>query len=137
VRAFVHNGLAVYSTWLFLATMLNFTIWISRIYDRNPQSIIDASTASLSLILIGILIYFVCENFIFYSALAYTFIPWFVLIFAFSGVLSQNYNRSGVSDRNKAFVLALLILSCVLFVIRLIVFTVRLIMGRIPTLRDP
>ncbi|UJR33287.1 hypothetical protein I4U23_020738 [Adineta vaga] len=137
VRIFVHNGFAVYGTWLFLAMLLNLTIWVSRIYDRNAQSITDASTATLSLVLVGIIVYFVSENFIFYSAMAYTFLPWFVLIFALTGVLSKNYQRTDIPDRNKSFTLALLILCCVLFVIRIILFVIRYVKGKIPTIRSP
>ena len=137
VRLLVHNGLAVYGTWLYLATLLNLVIWVGQIYNRNAQSVTDASTAALSLVLVGIVVYFVCENFIFYSSMAYTFLPWFVLIFALSGILSKNYTRSAVSDRNKSFILALLIICSVLFVVRVIIFILRYIMGKIPTIRHP
>ncbi|CAF1059068.1 unnamed protein product [Rotaria magnacalcarata] len=137
VRIFVHNGFAIYGTWLYLATLLNLTIWISQIYNKDPQSITDATTAALSLVLVGIVVYFVCENFIFYSSMAYTFLPWFALIFALSGVLSKNYNRIGVSSKSKAFSLALLILCCILFFIRLGLFIVRYVKRKIPTIQDP
>lgn len=137
VRFLVHNGLAVYTTWLYLATLLNFTIWVSRIYNRDAQSISDVSTAALSLVLVGIVVYFVCENLIFYSAMAYTYLPWFVLIFALSGIMSKNYNRTDVSSRNKQFTLALLILCCILFAIRVVIFIIRYIMQKIPTFKNP
>ena len=137
VRLFVHNGLAVYGTWLYLATLLNLVIWVGQIYNKDAQSVTDASTAALSLVLVGIVIYFVCENFIFYPSMAYTFLPWFVLIFALSGILSKNYTRSGVSTRNKSFILALLIICCVLLLVRLIIFIVRYIKDKIPTFRNP
>ncbi|CAF2017737.1 unnamed protein product [Rotaria magnacalcarata] len=137
VRLFVHNGFAVYGTWLYLATLLNLSVWVSRIYNRNSQSVTDVSTASLSLVLVGVVIYFVCENFIFYSSMAYTFLPWFVLIFGLSGVVSKNANRTDVSNKNKSFALALLIICCGLFAIRLILFIVRYITRKIPTIRDP
>jgi hypothetical protein len=122
---------------LYLATLLNLTIWVSQIYNRNPQSITDVSTAALSLVLVGIIIYFVSENFIFYSSMAYTYLPWFVLIFAFSGILSKNYNRTEISNQNKSFELSLLIICCILFLIRVILFTIRYIKRKIPTIREP
>jgi hypothetical protein len=133
----VHNGLAIYGTWLYLATLLNLTIWISQIYNRNSQSITDASSAALSLVLVGIIVYFVSENFIFYSSMAYTFTPWFVLIFALSGILSKNYKRIDVSSTNKSFALALIIICAILIVIRLGLFIVRYIKRQIPTIKDP
>lgn len=133
----VHNGFAVYGTWLYLATLLNLAVWISQIYNKDPQSVADASTASLSLILVGIVVYFICENFIFYSSMAYTYLTWFVLIFGLSGVVSKNSNRTDVTSRNKSFALALLIIACVLFVIRLTLFIVRYVTKKIPTIRNP
>lgn len=133
----MHNGLAIYGTWLYLATLLNLTVWVSQIYNKDPSRITDASTAALSLVLVGIVVYFVCENVVFYSAMAYTFLPWFVLIFALSGVLAKNYKRNGIPDRNKSYVVALLAICCVLFVARLILFVVRYVRKQIPTLRDP
>lgn len=137
VRLFVHNGLIVYATWLFIATLLNLTIWISQIYDRRTDAIRDTSTAALSVVLAAIVFYFILENFVFYSAMAYTFLAWFVLIFAFAGITSKNYQRTDVSSRNKAFGLALLILSGSLFIIRLLIFFIRYIRGKIPTFRNP
>ncbi|CAF2774089.1 unnamed protein product [Rotaria sp. Silwood2] len=137
VRILVHNGLAIYGTWLYLATLLNLTIWISQIYNKNAQSITDASTAALTFVLVGIIVYFVCENFIFYSSMAYTFVPWFVVIFALSGVLSKNYKRNDIPDRNKFYVLALLIICCILFIIRLGLFIMGYIRNRIPTIQEP
>ncbi|CAF0898512.1 unnamed protein product [Adineta steineri] len=136
VRAFVHNGFAIYGTWLYLAMLLNLTIWISQIY-KDTQSITNASTAALSLVLVGIIIYFISENFIFYSSMAYTYTPWFVLIFALCGILSKNSNRTDIPDRNKSFTLALLIICGVLFVIRVILFVIRYMKRKIPTIRDP
>lgn len=137
VRALVHNGFAVYGTWLYLATLLNLTVWVSQIYNRDSKSVTDASTAALSLVLIAILVYFTCENFIFYSSMAYTFLPWFVLIFALSGIVSKNYNRTNIPDRNKSFALALLIICCVLFCVRVVLFIIRYIKRKIPTIQDP
>ena len=127
----------MYGTWLYLASLLNLTVWVSQIYNRDANSVTDASTAALSLVLVAIVIYFVCENIIFYSAMAYTFLPWFVLIFALSGIVTKNYNRTDIPDRNKSFALALLILCCILFGIRMIIFIIRYVMKKIPTIRDP
>ncbi|CAF0895098.1 unnamed protein product, partial [Didymodactylos carnosus] len=131
VRLLVHNGLAIYVTWLFLAMNLNLTIWI-KVMGKNAT---DAATAALSIVLLGIIIYFVCENIIFYKSMAYTWIPWFVLIFALSGVMSLNY--TSIPTRNQSYVLALLIMCCILFVIRVIVFAVRYFKGLIPTFSNP
>lgn len=69
--------------------------------------------------------------------MAYTFLPWFVLIFALSGIVSKNSNRTDVSDRNKSYTLALLIICCILFAIRVILFVIRYIKEKIPTIRNP
>jgi TRAP-type C4-dicarboxylate transport system permease small subunit len=69
--------------------------------------------------------------------MAYTYLPWFVLIFALSGIVSKNYNRTDIPDRNKSFALALLIICCVLFCVRVLLFLIRYIKGKIPTIREP
>jgi tellurite resistance protein TehA-like permease len=69
--------------------------------------------------------------------MAYTYLPWFVLIFGLSGVVSKNYNRTDIPDRNKTFAFALLIICCILFIIRVILFVIRYIKQKIPTIRDP
>jgi biotin transporter BioY len=69
--------------------------------------------------------------------MAYTFLPWFVLFFALSGILSKNYNRTDILDRNKSFALALLIICGVLFIVRLGLFIIRYIKRKIPTIQDP
>ena len=137
VRVLVHNGLAIYATWLYLATLINLILWISRIHNRNIQTITDASTAGLSLIFVGIIIYFISENFLFYSSMAYTYLPWLVFIFGLSGIISKNYNRIDVANRNKSFELAILIISLILFIIRIVLFIIRYMKRRIPTINDP
>lgn len=138
VRAFVHNGLAIYATWLFLASLLNLTIWICQIYNRNPSAIVDASTTAISLVFIGISVYFVLENFVFYSSLSYTLTPWFVLIFALCGIISkQNQKGNLVTDRNKTLTIILLAFCCFLIVLRLILFVFRYVRKQIPTLTNP
>ena len=136
MRALVHNGLAIYATWLFVATQLSLAIWIQEL--NNVKNSTGAATASLSIILVGILVYFICENIIFYSALAYTFVPWLVLIVGLSGSLSENYDRKDIPDSNKSFTLALLILCCILFFVRIVLFIIRYVKGgSIPTKRNP
>jgi subtilase family serine protease len=69
--------------------------------------------------------------------MAYTFIPWFVLIFALSGILSKQHQRNDVSQRNKSYAFALLIISCILFIIRLGLFIIRYMRRKVPTVQDP
>ncbi|CAF1440984.1 unnamed protein product [Rotaria sp. Silwood1] len=137
VRILVHNGLAIYSTWLYLATLLNVTIWIVHVHNKNFQLITATSTAALALVLVGIIFYFICENFIFYFSMAYTFSPWFVMIFTLFGVLSKNYTRNDIPDRNKFYAFMLFIICCILFIIRLGLFLVRYYRSRIPTIQEP
>ncbi len=121
---YVNNIFVIHGTWLYLVTLLNLTVWISQIYNRNTQSITDASTAAFSLLLVTIVIYFICENLIFFSSMAYVSSPWFVLILFLSGIISKNYNRTDISDRNKFFALALLIICCVLFCARVVLLII-------------
>ncbi|CAF3755089.1 unnamed protein product [Rotaria sordida] len=137
VRILVHNGLAACSTWLYLATLLNLTIWFSHMYNKDFPSVTDASTAALVFLFVGMIGYFICENIIFYCSLAYTFSPWFVLLYTLSGVQSNHNKRNDIADRNRLYASALLIICCILFIVRLGLFIVRYMRNRIPTIREP
>lgn len=69
--------------------------------------------------------------------MAYTYLPWFVFIFALSGIMSKNSKRTDIPDRNKSYTLALLIICCILLLIRVILFVIRYIQKKIPTIHDP
>ncbi|CAF4894213.1 unnamed protein product, partial [Rotaria sp. Silwood1] len=78
MRFIVLNGHAVYSAWLLVASSLNLTIWLKNKLPLNVEG--WATTISLILLTIGIIVYWIFENFIFPSPMAYTWSPWLIQV---------------------------------------------------------
>ena len=114
VRFLVQNGVMFYATWVSVAACLNFTIFIT--YDLGADGS-KAATGALCVLTLIIVAWFVLENFVLELYTRYLFSHYIVLLVGLSGILSKNWtNGSG----NQGFVLFLLILSAILFIIRLL-----------------
>ncbi|XP_038067348.1 uncharacterized protein LOC119737231 [Patiria miniata] len=113
VRIIIQNGMALYATWVTIATLLNFAIVLSY-WGGMDQS--DASTVSLSVLLVEVLVYFALENIFFDKYLRYTYTVWMVVIFALTGSLAKNYTAG---KRNSIFSLVLICLAAALFLVKI------------------
>ncbi|XP_022089421.1 uncharacterized protein LOC110978606 [Acanthaster planci] len=113
VRIIIQNGLATYATWVTIATLINFAI-VLRYWGGMSQS--DASTVSLSILLVEVLVYFVLENIVFEKYLRYTYTVWMVAIFALSGSIAGNWS---IGSRNSIFSVVLLALAGALFIVKI------------------
>lgn len=118
-RILVQNGILFYLTWTLAATMLSFSIVLNRDLDVSDQS---ASLASLVILTIVVVGYFVCESWVFPTYTEYTVSFYIGLIWAFSGIFSGVW---GENDVIGGYVLALLILSCILLVVRIVIIVMR------------
>ncbi|XP_017308183.1 uncharacterized protein si:ch211-161h7.5 [Ictalurus punctatus] len=114
IRILVQNGLAVYTTWTSIATLINLTIVVS--YDAG-MSKSDAATLSLSLLSVEVLVWFVLENSFLEKHVRYILTVYPVIIVALSGNMTKNFDASA-PGRNGIFIALLLALACVLFVTR-------------------
>ncbi|XP_030631327.1 uncharacterized protein si:dkey-29d8.3 [Chanos chanos] len=114
-RLLVQNGIATYATWTTIATLLNFTI----VLDDGGVSKTDAATVSLCLLLLEVIVWFIVENFVIEKHVRYILTVYPVVIFAFIGNITKNYDPSNPS-RNAIFSAVLLALACVLFVVRVV-----------------
>ena len=76
----------------------------------------DASTVSLSIVLVEVLVYFVLENVVFEKFLRYTYTVWMVAIFALAGSISKNWTAG---SRNSIFSLVLIALAGALFIVKI------------------
>ncbi|KAM6977669.1 uncharacterized protein FYW47_002448 [Aplochiton taeniatus] len=114
-RALIQNGVAIYTTWTTIATLINLTIVMS--YKGNLSQI-DAATVSLCILTVEVLVWFVLENFVFEKHVRYILTIYPVVIVALSGNISKNYNASAPS-RTDIFTAVLLALGCVLFIVRI------------------
>ncbi|XP_022089454.1 uncharacterized protein LOC110978630 isoform X2 [Acanthaster planci] len=113
VRIIVQNGLALYATWVTIATLLNFAIVLSY-WGGMSQS--DASTVSLSILLVEVLVYFVLENIVLEKYLRYTYTVWMVVLFALTGSVAKNWSPG---SRNSIFSVVLLALAGALFIVKI------------------
>lgn len=113
-RALIQNGVAIYTTWTTIATLINLTIVMT--YEANMSGS-DAATVSLCLLTVEVLVWFVLENFVFEKHFRYIFTIYPVVIWALSGNISKNYNALAPS-RTDIFTAVLLALACVLFIVR-------------------
>ena len=114
----VVNGLAIYATWVTIATLINFSIVLQ--YYANLDGT-DVGTAALSILTFLLSLYFILENTILDRFLRLVFIVYLVVIWALSGVLSAHYGDDE-NRRNSIFTLVLLILTIILFIIRFILW---------------
>ncbi|RVE58815.1 hypothetical protein OJAV_G00197550 [Oryzias javanicus] len=116
IRALVQNGVMVYTTWTTIATLLNLTIVL--VYDAN-MSPVDAATVSYSLLSVLLVVWFALENTILDKHVRYILITYVVVIWALAGNINKNYDAKS-PGRIGIFIAVLLAVSCVLFVIRII-----------------
>jgi len=131
MRFIVLNGHAVYAAWLLVASSLNFTIWLKSKLALHVEG--WATTLSLIMLTIGIIAYWILENFIFPSQMAYTWSPWLVWFIALAGILIKHWRLLREKSFNQIFILILSIVCFVFFCVKVILFTVRYTKQQIPT----
>jgi hypothetical protein len=131
MRFIVLNGHAVYAAWLLVASSLNFTIWLKTKLALHAEG--WATTLSLIILTIGIIAYWILENFIFPSQMAYTWSPWLVWFIALAGILIKHWRLLREKSFNQIFILILSIVCFVFFCVKVILFTVRYTKQQIPT----
>lgn len=135
MRFIVLNGHAVYAAWLLIASSLNFTIWLKTKLSLHSEGF--ATTLSLIFVIIGIVTYWILENFIYPSQMAYTWSPWLVWFCAFVGILIKHWRLLREKSFNQLFVLIITFFCLILFSVKIILFVVRYTKGEIPTGNNP
>ncbi|KAK2523184.1 T-cell activation Rho GTPase-activating protein isoform B [Columba livia] len=121
IRILVQNGLALYATWTTIATLLNFAVVL--IYKWNVSNE-TATTASLSILALYLVIWFYLENFFFDKYVCYNLTIYPVVIIALTGSACKNYSLSS-SKTNSVFIVVLLAATCLIFAVRLGIVTWR------------
>ncbi|KAH3826090.1 hypothetical protein DPMN_127982 [Dreissena polymorpha] len=120
-RMLVQNGLGIYATWCTVATHLNlaFVLVYRSAHDISNQ---DACTIALG-ILSAIIVLFIVTDWFFLDRFSrYTFTPYLVLVVAFAGSLSKNYEEGA---RNTTFTIVLLAVSGFATVVKFILLDYR------------
>lgn len=106
-RFLVHNGLSIYATWCTIATLLNFA-FVLTYRSSHDISQKDASTVSLSILAVIIVLFLVGDWCFLDRYTRYTFTPYLVLVVALTGSISKNYDEGA---RNTIFTIVLLAVS--------------------------
>lgn len=113
LRLLVQNGLALYSTWTTIATLLNLCV----VLDLEGVARATAGTASLCVLLLELLGWFILENFVLDRYVRYILTIYPVVIVALLGNVTKNY-QPGNPSPNTVFTVVLLVLACLLFLVR-------------------
>ena len=129
VTVFLHNGLAVYATWTSVATLLNMGI-IMQYTGDNKQDDTTVGLVVLSILIVEEVIWFLLENSVLDRFVRYILTIYPVLIWALAGVLSKHLDNGNLDETNSTAVGAL-VLSSLLFIIRLIFFGINYIWRKV------
>ncbi|XP_017674264.1 PREDICTED: uncharacterized protein LOC108499187 [Lepidothrix coronata] len=115
IRILVQNGLALYGTWTTIATLLNFAVVL--IYQGNVSHE-KATTASLSILALCLVIWFYLENFSLDKYVRYNLTIYPVVITALIGSACKNSSFSSPVT-NNIFIVVLLAGTSLIFAVRL------------------
>ncbi|KAM9712505.1 uncharacterized protein ACNS7B_023037 isoform 2-T2 [Menidia menidia] len=118
-RILVQNGMAVYATWGTLSTLLNMTVYL---HHQTPIPRCDSAMLALLLLLMELLAWFLLENFYLDKHVRYIVTIYPVVILWLGGILS-NYKCFDCSI--YIFSALILVISCIMFVVRMTIITWR------------
>ncbi|XP_034036496.1 uncharacterized protein LOC117519271 [Thalassophryne amazonica] len=119
IRILVQNGMAVYATWGMLCTLLNLTIYLQ--YQTETLKCYCVM-ASLLLLLMELLAWFLLENFWLDNDVRYVLTIYPVVVLWLTATLQNSTSSGGHVYIFAAFILAV---SCILFVVRIALVTWR------------
>ena len=120
-RFLVHNGLIFYTTWVTIATLLNFGIALH--YEWGVELYL-ASTIPLACLSLVIVCWFVLETFVLDKYVRYTLSEYIVLMVALAGSLSKNFDLD-TNYRNSIFTVVLLAVAGLFALVKLVVMIYR------------
>ncbi|XP_025966308.2 uncharacterized protein LOC112989382 [Dromaius novaehollandiae] len=115
VRILVQNGLVLYATWTIIATLLNLAVVL--IYKWNVSNE-TATTASLCILALDLVIWFYVENLFLDKYVRYNLTVYPVVMLALTGSACKNFSLSSPTT-NGIFIVVLLAVTCVVFAVRL------------------
>lgn len=119
-RYLVLNSIAIYATWVTVATLINFAIVLQYYADLSAA---NAGTVALSILTVELLVYFILEITILDAFARFVVIVYPVLIWANSGIISAHWGTED-NSRNSIFTLVLLIASVIIFITKIVLIIV-------------
>ncbi|XP_030016416.1 uncharacterized protein LOC115437333 [Sphaeramia orbicularis] len=114
LRTLVQNGLAVYTTWTSIASLINFAL-VLHLWGVARST---AATASLCILFAEIMAWFILENWALDRWVRNIVTVYPVVIVALVGNIMKHYNSADPSP-NSIFMIALLVVACILFIFRI------------------
>ena len=118
-RILTQNGLAIYATWVIIAALINLDVVLVYYADVN-QSV--GGTICLALLFLLICSWFFLDNFVCDRFVRYMLTPYFVVVFALSGSVDQNYDPD---SSTSVLSVCLLAISACLLMIKLVLMIYR------------
>ncbi|TRZ19781.1 hypothetical protein HGM15179_007347 [Zosterops borbonicus] len=97
IRILVQNGLALYLTWTSIATLLNFAVVLIYKWDVPDEK---ATTAALSILALGLVVWFYLENYFLDKYVRYNLTVYPVVIAALAGSAYRNSSFSSPHTNN-------------------------------------
>lgn len=119
LQVLVNNGLALYTTWSTIASLLNLTMAIT--YAHGVAQDV-ASTIALVVLAVEIIVWFSLENTILDKFVRYTLTIYPVVIWALSASINKNWDPA---KRNSIISVILLAMACTLLVVRIVILVWR------------
>ncbi|XP_037535198.1 uncharacterized protein LOC119412284 [Nematolebias whitei] len=113
LRILVQNGLAVYTTWTSIASLLNFSV-VLHLWGVDKST---AATASLCILFAEVVGWFILENWVLDRWVRNILTVYLVVIVALVGNVYKHFNPADPTP-NALFTVVLLVLACILFVSR-------------------
>ncbi|XP_075934802.1 uncharacterized protein LOC142934211 [Anarhichas minor] len=114
LRILVQNGLALYTTWTSIASLINFSL-VLHLWGVARST---AATASLCILFAEVVAWFLLENWVLDRWVRNILTVYPVVIVALVGNVFRHFNPADPTP-NSVFMVALLVLACVLLVSRL------------------
>ena len=113
IQVLVNNGLALYTTWSTIASLINLTMAIT--YANGVAQDV-ASTIALVILAVEIIVWFSLENTILDKFVRYTLTVYPVVIWALSASINKNWDPT---KRNSIISVILLAMACTFLVVRI------------------
>ncbi|XP_037644289.1 uncharacterized protein si:dkey-29d8.3 [Sebastes umbrosus] len=114
LRILVQNGLALYTTWTSIASLINFSL-VLHLWGVDRST---AATASLCILFAEVVAWFLLENWVLDRWVRYILTVYPVVIVALVGNVLKHFNPADPTP-NSVFMIVLLVLACVLLVSRI------------------
>jgi len=112
------NGQAVYCTWTFFASLLDFSICL--VYVNGDANLKQAADVNLWLVLIFVLGWAVMDMIYLDRFTRFLISPYMVLVWALGGVLSEQSNNGDIHQATKDFTVALMVIAFCLLLTKIV-----------------